>query len=279
MEQFPLSFKLCAKEITNISDRYKQFGYTTVYAFYQGRKRFLRGKWFGWAGHGEGNQTLASVRGKNKFKTIENIITIFHNFIQYILFICISDVLSNVTFDWRSILRIIIIRNPSGNWLTWIPGKNISWSLIPQFPACQTLNISHYFDLKRDAPTQIIFHFNKIQNLGITVEIEDIRKSLSRRKINSNSFDYEGPPIELKDLSSSKIVSFGLSLSQTIDLEAGKNCKIYPNQIFSSYRECDESFVYNEILKNYSMMPFWAAKKIDEITDIAYMTVKILELD
>ena len=45
------------------------------------------------------------------------------------------------------------------------------------------------------------------------------------------------------------------------------------------YRECDENFVYNEMVKNYSMMPFWAAKKIDEITDIAYMRVKILELD
>ena len=40
----------------------------------------------------------------------------------------------------------------------------------------------------------------------------------------------------------------------------------YPNEQFSSYRECDENYVYNKVVKNYNMMPFWAAKNIDEIT-------------
>ena len=141
------------------------------------------------------------------------------------------------------------------------------------------MDVSQYLDIKNIAPSSIYIHFNKIQNLGITLEIEDVRKSLSRRKINSNSFDYDGPPIEIQNLYSTKVSTIALSLSQTIDLEAMKNCKNYPNQNFSSYRECDENFVYNKIVQNYSMMPFWAAKKIDEITDIAYTTVKILELD
>ena len=65
LQQFPLSFKLCAKELTNGSERYRKFGYNNVYAFYQGRKKFLRGNWFGWAGHGDGNETLATVKGRN----------------------------------------------------------------------------------------------------------------------------------------------------------------------------------------------------------------------
>ena len=134
-------------------------------------------------------------------------------------------------------------------------------------------------DIKIISIKSIYILFNKIQNIGITLEIEDKRKSLSRRKINSNSFDYEGPPIEIKNLYSTRVLTIALSLSQTIDLEPMKQCKNYPNQNFLSYRECDENFVYNKIVQNYSMMPFWAAKKIDEITDIAYMTVKILELD
>ena len=45
-------------------------------------------------------------------------------------------------------------------------------------------------------------------------------------------------------------------------METGINCK---NYLDSSYRECDENFVYNE-MKNYGIMPFWAAKKLSEVT-------------
>ena len=154
-----------------------------------------------------------------------------------------------------------------------ISSKNITWSLRPQYPACQTLDISPYFDLTSFVPERIIFHFDVVQNLGITVEIEDIRKSLARRKIDSTSFDYEGPPIELEDLHSTKVVSYTLSLKQTIDHESEKrkNCINYPNQNFKTFRECDENFVYNKVMNNYNVMPFWAAKEIDEITDIAYL--------
>ena len=64
LDEFPLSFKLCARELTNITDRYKEFGYGGVYAFFQGSRGFFGGKWFGWAGHGEKNKTLASVVGR-----------------------------------------------------------------------------------------------------------------------------------------------------------------------------------------------------------------------
>ena len=65
LDEFPLSFKLCARELSNVSDRYRNFGYHDVYAFFQGRTNFFQGKWFGWAGHdGSGNKTLASVIGK-----------------------------------------------------------------------------------------------------------------------------------------------------------------------------------------------------------------------
>ena len=63
LDEFPLSFKLCARELSNITDRYREFGYNNVWSFFQGRRRFTAGKWFGWAGHGEGNKTLASVIG------------------------------------------------------------------------------------------------------------------------------------------------------------------------------------------------------------------------
>ena len=151
-------------------------------------------------------------------------------------------------------------------------GKNMSWSLIPQFPACQTLDLSRFFNLSRMAPSNVFFYFKKNLNLGIALEVGDKRKTLARRRLIQNSFEYEGAKIELEDLYSSKTRTYALTMSQTIDLETdkGKNCKNYPNKNFSSYRECDENYVYNEVVKNYNMMPFWAAKKIDEITHTAY---------
>ena len=169
-------------------------------------------------------------------------------------------------------MNLISLQIPSGEFIK-VDGQSLNWTVIPQFTACQSVDISNYFDLTETVHPLLVFQFKKQQNLGITIEIEDKRKALVRRSIKSNSFDYEGPQIELKDLSTPKIVYYQITLSQTIDLETdlGKRCKNYPNKNFSSYRECDENFVYNEV-KKYKLIPFWAAKKPGEITDIAYDT-------
>ena len=67
LHEFPLSFKFCIKELRNASDRYHKFGYNSVYAFFQGKIDYFDGEWVGWAGHGEGNETLASVRGRELY--------------------------------------------------------------------------------------------------------------------------------------------------------------------------------------------------------------------
>ena len=122
----------------------------------------------------------------------------------------------------------------------------------------------------------IFFHLKKTKNLGITLEIGDKRTSVVKRKLIANSFDYGGTMIELEDLWSTKVITYALTLSQTINLEGdeGKHCKNYPNKNFSSYRECDEDFVYNEVVNNFNIMPFWAAKSIDEITENMYVCMK-----
>ena len=157
---------------------------------------------------------------------------------------------------------------PSGEYIH--PVKNMTWSVIPQFPACQTVDLNRYLNLSRITPSYVFFLFKKIPNLGISVELGDRRKSLTRRKLIQNSFEYEGAKIELESLFNTKMRTYALTISQRIDLEndKGKNCKDYPNENFSSYRECDENFVYNKVAENYNMTPFWAAKNIDEITNI-----------
>ena len=163
------------------------------------------------------------------------------------------------------------IKGPTGEF-DFYPGKNISWSLIPQFPDCQTVDLARYFNLSRMTPKIVFFYFQKHPNLGITVQIGDKRKSLARRRLIQNSFECEGAKIGLESLYSSQTRTYAVTVSQIIDLETdkGKNCMDYPNTNYSSYRECDENFVYNEVEKNYNIMPFWAAKNIDAITHIAY---------
>ena len=65
-----MSFKFCIKELTNGSERYQKFGYNSVYAFFQGKKNLKGSEWVGWAGHGEGNETLASVQGRTFIESI-----------------------------------------------------------------------------------------------------------------------------------------------------------------------------------------------------------------
>ena len=111
---------------------------------------------------------------------------------------------------------------------------------------------------------------NKIPNLSFQVKIEDKRKSLNQRTLQSQNFDYDGIPLIIENLTYSMYHEFTLSLFETIHLEidSGQNCKNYPSDNFSNYRECDMDFVYNEMKNKYKIMPFWAAKTLDEVTNL-----------
>ena len=114
--------------------------------------------------------------------------------------------------------------------------------------------------------------------MSITLEVVDSLKSLVKRSSALEAFDYEGSKMKLH-LHKPQSKFFALTLSQMVHLETdeGKNCINYPNKNFKSFRECDENFVYHEIKENYNFMPFWAAKKVEEITKIKF--VSILEQD
>ena len=106
----------------------------------------------------------------------------------------------------------------------------------------------------------------------VTVLIEDRMKALRRRLSKSNSLDYFGPPIKTRRLSP-RIDRFILSFAQTIDLEEdpGSMCTKYPTKTFTSFHECDEGYVYHEMRQKYNVMPFWAAKSLNEVTKLKYL--------
>ena len=96
-------------------------------------------------------------------------------------------------------------------------------------------------------------------------------KTLRKRISKSNSLDYVGSVISTMKLKPN-IDRFILSFKQTIDLEseAGSMCVDYPTNIFKSFHDCDEDYVYQEMKQKYNLMPFWASKTLDEVTRLKY---------
>ena len=133
------------------------------------------------------------------------------------------------------------------------------------YPNCKTLRINY-----SSSPERILLNIDNIQAFGVSILVEDRMKALRRRLSKSNSLDYIGPPIESKRRIP-KFYRFILRIAQTIDLEEdpGSICTNYPTKTFASYRDCDERFVYQE-MKKYNLMPFWAAKSLNEVTKLVH---------
>ena len=186
----------------------------------------------------------------------------------YVFHFC-SEILSNIAFDWTSILKIIKIKS-NNNLRFNIPSKNMNFSLeAPVFPACKSLDIAPILKNENITPMEIAFEFYKIENVGLFLYIEDRNKDL-KRPLKSAKLSYSGPSISNKNLNSPTRQSLILSVSQSIDspYDKGKNCRIYPHNGFASYGECDKDFVSKEYHKKYKLIPFWLTENMEEVTKL-----------
>ena len=59
---FPVYFKLCARELENDTEKYQRLGYTDYFNFYVGESMFNRSL-IGWNGHNQNGSTLGSTEG------------------------------------------------------------------------------------------------------------------------------------------------------------------------------------------------------------------------
>ena len=92
----------------------------------------------------------------------------------------ILDILQNISFDWTKILLHINMIYTDGTRAKTLPSTNISWMLEPEYPSCQTIDISRYFDLETLSPMQIFINFNKLKNVGVSLHILEKNKVLKR---------------------------------------------------------------------------------------------------
>ena len=172
-----------------------------------------------------------------------------------------------MAFDWESIVNEILVVNADNKMLI-IKGQDIQWSRIPQYPACQIIDLNDYMDFSTHVPFFMDIFFHKIANLSAIIKLEDRRRSLSNRPVLSN----EGFALQIEDLTSGEYLDYSLTIFEKINLEVdqdyGKGCRKYPTEKFLNYRECDMDFVYNEMKDKYKIMPFWAAKTLNDVTNL-----------
>ena len=108
--------------------------------------------------------------------------------------------LSNVSMNWKSIVKEVGILSTKGKKLT-IRGEHIMWPNYFSFPTCQMIDMASLFDLKFHTPLYIWVQFHK-HNRTVALNILDKNKALRKRSLRSQILDYDGSEIKIDDLMS-----------------------------------------------------------------------------
>ena len=179
--------------------------------------------------------------------------------------------IKNVSSDWTNIVYNIKIVS-STNLVENVSGENITWSPLPRYPNCQSFDLTKYWNLENRTIYSVRFFFYKKANVSVSLHVEDKRRALEKRTLKSQTTDEEGSQMLIQNLNLEDKKRYYLSISQirNLEMDPGVKCKNYPTGKFFSYQECDESFVHNLMKNYYKIMPFWAARKLDEVLESRY---------
>ena len=249
--EFPVSFQICVDEINPNNSRFKDFGYEGLHEFFKGVSRF-NSSLIGWAGHRDNKSTFESVEGTKNHKGN------WHN----VLF---SEVLEKLSFNWSSIVSEISFW--TSNEYRIIPGKNIHWSLVPQYPSCQIINVNEYIGNFSAGLVEVNILLGKIENLEVSLRFLESNKVLLR-SLKTNILAYSGPILTIRERN--RRIRAVVRISQEIysPEDNTAKCQNYPNGIYESYNDCDQSLV-NDIMKNsFNITPFWSTKNLDSVTKL-----------
>ena len=234
---FPITFKICMKEIKPDNTRFNKYGYLNEWSYFRGQSMFDEEK-MGWAGHSINGTVLGSV----------------------------EEVYSRTSLDFKN--SMVFMRVITADGVTHIiNGHDLKWPMMADYRGCKHIYLHQYLNMTKTSPLSILFSFTKQDNRLITVKPCDSKKALQRTLL-SNHFDYKGPPIQIINLTSSVSKIFGLKVSKFIDSKFDPNAKCvdYPTREFKTYQDCDKDFVENEIKRKYDIMPFWASRSHKDVT-------------
>ena len=240
--EFPL-VKLCLSEIENPEKRYEAHGYEDVDSFFMGLNQYNH-TLFGWRGFQEDSISSGSV--------------------EYML--------QNVSFNWMDVLKSIYFVEFGylySDYKVILP-QAVDWNPVPLYPSCQVLDLMKYVNNTK-APINVIFIFNNVKNLGVSVYFEERNKIISRSS-KKNSMAYRGPLIRNKNLEELRIFKYFISITQNIDSDKDtkKDCVNYPTEEFESFDHCDKSAIRSKMQNEFGVTPFWITDDFNNVTDIWY---------
>ena len=68
--------------------------------------------------------------------------------------------------------------------------------------------------------------------------------------------------------------TYAIDIKESVFMEddPSKNCRVYPNKDFQSYRECDDQFMKDYVSKlDPPITPVWLTDDADQVTQLAFM--------
>ena len=105
----------------------------------------------------------------------------------------------------------------------------------------------------------ITFLLRNLSEFDIKILVEDKELLSCNRQIMQHQLLFSGDDIRLEK--SKKFIgrSYSIAFTKTefVEKDTTKNCKIYPNEDFESYKECDDEFIKEAYKEFNGTLPAW----------------------
>ena len=234
--EFPILIKICVIPAYNITALY-EYGYADYYRFFLGQSRFNEST-YGWAGHTNSSENLGTV----------------------------EEVLSKVsTRRLENLLEYVHVWTRTGEEIA-IPLENLKPSRVSYPRNCYSLDLSIVVEVRGKSIEELHLRFSDLEEH--TIEIQFAGHGLhTNRFIKDHAFLSTGKAINIDG--TGRFEEYLVKISQRIFVEEdpSQNCKNYPTPEFSSYGQCDETFLRNLLKVHHShLKPIWLTDDLSEVT-------------
>ena len=219
LKNFPLTFKICIKPGFNLT-ALKEAGYNNPWAYFTGQSRYNESE-LGWAGHHNG-----SLQHGDAKEVLDKVS--FHT--------AVGTVLKSV-FMWSMSTELVIL------------DIKPYLSRVNNPHNCLTLNIANHTNLKEKGIKQLFLEFENTRNVSVEIHVQG-SSLVCNRNIKAHTF-YSSNPISLENVKG-KWKSYAVDINENVYMEEDKtkNCRIYPNQDFETYR-----WVVNRLCNIFTYKP------------------------
>ena len=253
---FPVILMICMNPGFNIT-AIDEAGYNGIFDYFAGKSKY-NNLLYGWAGHTSG-------AGPNVTRSVGDVA-------EKVILHTAREVLAEVRIASLNYRKLHIM-------LDSVRVKRMN------FPYnCFTLDLTNNTDLKESGIKQLFLEFFRLANQSVEIYLQG-KSLVASRNVKSHKFYSSGADIKLTQLGQVCFYeicsttcytgtptkkSFILQIKENVFVEAdsSKGCRIYPNQEFYSYQECDDQFMsdYVSSFDPSGLVPIWLTDNIENVS-------------